>query len=142
MAKWPATRPVPSGGSPLGAAGEAGRSGVQVGLKFVNQGLLHWYAAVLVALAVHVNDNRPVSRSDVSGIGAHEFVRAKAGEHRRQHDSPVAFGPVGAALRTAVVVDDRQQLRDRLGSKSFGSVLATLSRPTNDIGLAALMSPV
>ena len=52
------------------------RPGVQVRLRFVYQGLFHRYPAVLVALAVHVNDTALICRSDVADVGAHELVRA------------------------------------------------------------------
>ena len=48
----------------------------QVGLEFVNQGPFHRYSAVLVALAVHVNDAALICQSDVADVCAHELVRA------------------------------------------------------------------
>ena len=44
--------------------------------RFVYQGLFHRYTAVLVALAVHVNDTALICRSDVADVGAHELVSA------------------------------------------------------------------
>jgi hypothetical protein len=63
-------------GPPFGAAWKAGRPRVQIGVEFANQGLFHRYPAVLVALAMHVNDTAVVCRPDVANVGAHQLVRA------------------------------------------------------------------
>jgi hypothetical protein len=62
----------------------------------------------------------------VADIGAREFVCGKSGESRSDYDDPVAFGPVRSAARTAVEVDDRRQVGDRVCTKPFRECLCSL----------------
>jgi len=55
-------------------------------------------------------------------IGADELVGSQSGQNRGQDNGPVAFGPVGAALRCAVRVKRPEDPGNRVSAKPFGEL--------------------
>jgi hypothetical protein len=83
---------------PLPFHPEAPSPRVQVPLEIINQTPAPRYPAILIALAMNVN-NAPPSVERMSSIGPDTLIGAQACQHAGQYDGTVALGPVGTPAR-------------------------------------------
>lgn len=137
-------RPGSQPGFPLllSTAGKAGGSRVQVLLEHVNEHLLHWDSAVLVALAAHMDDTALIGGADVANIGADELVGSQSGQNRGQDKGPVALAQ-SEPRRDARSASSTLRAPETVSTSSpLGSDFGTFSRPISGIGLDWINSAV
>ena len=93
-------------------------------------------------MPVPVRPGPIVATAKVTDVGAQQFIGAQPGQQRGKDQGAVALHPVVAPPRLRVGAEGGQEGGHESVSSAFGSVLASLGRPTNGIGLDAINSAV
>jgi len=126
--------------APFGCDRKASRSAVEIALHDLHQRRFDRDPAVLAALAADVDDRALVGAAKVTDVGAQQFIGAASSAVRIRARSrsiqSLRRRGCGSELRVA-----RSAVTESVG-RALGSVLASLGRPTNGIGLDAITSAV